>query len=78
MDNDSTVTITTADKWSLIYFVEPGLSELYRLSTDPKQEKNIITQHPEIAHELHKMLVNFMNETKVAPHLANRRAELRL
>ena len=59
MDMDSTTTVTT-DEWSLIYAVEPGLSELYHLPSDPRQQKNVIAQRPEIAHELHQLFLNFM------------------
>ena len=77
MDTDSTHTVTAGD-WSLMYAVEPGTSELYNIHSDPKQEHNIIGEQPEVARELHKMLVSFMRETGVASELAERRAELRL
>ena len=38
----SSATTVTTDEWTLIYVVEPGLSELYHLPSDPKQEKNVI------------------------------------
>ncbi len=74
---DSSVTVTT-DKWSLIYCVEPGVSELFDLSSDPKQEKNVIDKHPEAAKELHQLLVKFMDEHNVPAELRDARAELRL
>jgi len=77
MDVDSTTTITT-DEWSLVYATQPGLSELYHLPSDPEQTKNVISERPEIAEELHKLLVSFMKETRVASPLVERRAELRL
>jgi arylsulfatase A-like enzyme len=73
----SMVTITT-DDWSLLYDVEPGGSELYDMKTDRKQEKNVITQHPQVARELHQLLVKFMRETKVPSRLVETRLELRL
>ena len=76
MENDSSATVTT-HKWSLIYAVEPGLSELFHLSSDPKQEKNVINEHPEVAQELHQQLVKFMRETKVPALLLKPRLELR-
>jgi len=76
MENDSSATVTT-NEWSLIYAVEPGLSELFHLSSDPKQEKNVITQHPEVARELHQQLVKFMRETNVPALLLKPRLELR-
>ncbi len=71
------VTVTT-EEWSLIYEVDPGLSELYHLPSDPTQEKNIIGERPEVARELHQMLVKFMRETNVATRLVEPRLELRL
>ena len=76
MEKDSSVTVTTHE-WSLIYAIEPGLSELYHLSSDPKQEKNVITQHPEVAQELHQQLVKFLRETNVPTLLLKSRLELR-
>jgi len=74
---DSTLTVTT-DEWSLLYSTEPGLSELYYLPEDPKQENNIIAQKPDKARELHQLLVKFMRETKLSEQLMRPRLELRL
>ncbi len=76
MSGDTSVTVTT-DEWSLIYAVDPGLSELFHLSSDPKQEKNVINEHPEVAKELHQLLVKFLRETNVSDHLLKSRLELR-
>ena len=76
MVTNSSTTVTTPE-WSLIYATEPGLSELFHLSSDPKQKKNVITQHPEVAQELHQQLVKFMRETKVSPLLLKPRLQLR-
>jgi len=73
----SDATVTT-DEWSLLYNVEPGESWLYHLPSDPKQEKNVINERPEVAHELHQLLVKFMRENNVAPHLLEPRLELKL
>jgi arylsulfatase A-like enzyme len=74
---DSSVTVTT-DEWSLIYSVEPGVSELYHLASDPKQEKNVINERQEMAKELHQIFVKFMDERNVSPELRDPRSELRL
>jgi len=76
MEKDSSVTVTT-NEWSLIYAVEPGLSELFHLSSDPKQEKNVINEHPGVAQELHQQLVKFLRETNVPTLLLKSRLELR-
>lgn len=77
MGKASSATVTTHE-WSLIYAVEPGLSELYHLPSDPKQGKNVINEHPDVARELHQLLVDFMRETNVASHLLEPRLELKL
>lgn len=56
----------------------PGGSELYNLKSDPKQDKNVISQHPDIARELHQLFVKFMRETNVPQRLMEPRLELRL
>jgi len=76
MKNHSSTTVTT-NEWSLLYFVEPGVSELYHLSSDPRQKKNVINEKPEVAQKLHQQLVKFMHETKVSPELLKPRLELR-
>ncbi len=73
----STPTITTSE-WVLLCAVDPGLSELYHLKTDPKQEKNVITKYPDKARELHQIFVKFMKDTKVAPEHAKPRLELKI
>ena len=73
----SMATVTTHE-WSLLYDVEPGGSELYNLYSDPEQLNNVINNRPEIARELHKLLIRFMQETSVPPRLLEPRLELRL
>ena len=73
----SDTTITT-DEWSLLYFPEPGQSWLYHLPSDPKQEKNVINERPEVARELHQLLVKFMYETNLSPELRDPRLKLKL
>jgi arylsulfatase A-like enzyme len=73
----SMATITT-EEWSLLYDVEPAGSELYNMSSDRKQEKNVISQHTDIARELHQTFVKFLHETKVPQRLMEPRLELRL
>ncbi len=76
-EKDSTATVTT-DEWTLLYNTEAGMSELYNLKSDPGQEKNLIKENPDKARELHKLLVDYMRETKLAEHLLKPRLELRL
>ncbi|MFC1948051.1 sulfatase [Chloroflexota bacterium] len=73
----SGATITT-DEWELLYDVEPGFSELYNLKSDPKQEKNVIQERPEVAREIHSLFVDFMKDTKMAEYLVKPRSTLRL
>ena len=71
-------TTVTTDEWSLIYSVEAGRSELYYLPTDPGQARNLIAERPEVARELHALLVRFMRETNLESALAEPRLKLRL
>jgi len=74
----SSVTTVTTDEWSLLYNVEPGQSLLYHLPSDPKQEKNIINEHLEIARDIHQLLVKFMHEHNLPQELCEPRLQLRL
>ena len=73
----TTPTITTSE-WTLLCAVEQGLSELYHLKTDPRQENNVITQHTDKAYELHQHFVKFMKETNVSSDRIKPRLELRI
>ena len=73
----SGATIIT-DEWELLYDVEQGFSELYNLKTDPKQEKNVINERPEVAKEIHAHFVKFMQDTDMAEYLVEPRLTLRL
>jgi len=75
MMEKSDTTVTT-DEWSLLYCPEPGESWLYHLPSDPKQENNIIEQRPEMARELHQLLVKFMNDYNLPAELRDQRLEL--
>ena len=72
------VTTVTAGEWSLLYSVEPGMSELYHLASDPRQEKNVINEETETAKELHQYLVKLMRDTKLVELLLEPRLELRI
>jgi arylsulfatase A-like enzyme len=76
-EKDSTATVTT-EEWTMLYNTEAGMSELYNIKSDPNQLKNIINEQPDKARELHKLLVDYMRETKLAEHLLKPRLELRL
>ena len=77
VEKDSAATVTT-DECTLIFNTTPGLSELYDLKSDPKQQKNLIAKNPNKARELHQLLLKYMRETNLAPHLQEPRLELRL
>lgn len=76
-EKDSTATVTT-DEWTLLYNTEAGMSELYNLKADPNQEKNVIGENPDVARELHQLLVRYMRDTKLSSHLLKPRLEIRL
>jgi arylsulfatase A-like enzyme len=73
-----TVTTITSEKFSLLYSPERGRSKLYDLALDPRQQKDIISDQPEVAKELHQYLVKFMRDTHVAEYLLKPRLELSL
>jgi len=72
------MTTITTKEWSMLYNIDPGLSELYHLVSDPKQEKNIISNEPDIAREIHQLLIKFMRETNVSSDRVKPRLEMRL
>lgn len=74
----SVVTTVTTDEWTLLYSADPGMSELYNLSSDPQQQKNLIGDHGVAARDLHGSLVSFMRETGLAPDLIEPRLNLRI
>lgn len=74
----SPVTTVTAGDWSFLYSMDEGMSELYNLADDPKQQTNVISQKPEVAKEIHQYLIKFMKETNVGEHLLKPRMEFRL
>jgi arylsulfatase A-like enzyme len=71
-----TVTTITSENYSLLYSPEAGQSKLYDLSQDSGQQKNIISDQPEVGKELHQYLVKFMRDTHVAEYLLKPRLEL--
>ncbi len=77
LDTAGSDTTVTTDEWSLLYSVT-GAPLLYHLPSDPQQEKNIVSQRPEVAGELHQLLVQFMDETNLPSHLREPRLELKL
>lgn len=70
-------TVTTP-RWSLLYSPAPGMSELYDLEEDPRQERNLIYENEGTARDLHELLVKFMHDTGVPSRLLQPRSELRL
>ena len=72
------VTTVTSAEWSFLYMPEAGGSELFHLPSDPRQESSVLSKHPDVARDHHRMLVEFMRQTRVPPALAAPRQELRL
>ena len=75
---DPPVTTITAGQWSLLYSPDPGVSQLYNLESDPRQQHNVIGTYTYEARELHRFLVEFMRETNVPDRLLKPRLELRV
>ncbi|MFQ6043409.1 MAG: sulfatase, partial [Candidatus Poribacteria bacterium] len=55
-------TITT-DEWAFLYSAEGEPAELYNLKSDPKQQHNVIQEHPQVASDLHQKFVSLLEET---------------
>ena len=72
------MTTVTTDEWSLLYSPEEGGSRLYHLPTDPRQESDVISGQPDVARDIHQLLVRFMRETSLPEPLMNPRLELRV
>ncbi len=72
------LTTITAGEWSLLYSHEPGMSELYNLARDPRQENNIISKEFGKAKDIHEYLIKFMRDTNVPSGLMKPRMELSL
>ena len=72
------VTTITTGEWSLLYSVDAGASELYQVSQDPGQVKNVIGDNEAVAKGLHEHLMSFMRDTNLPEHLLKSRLELRL
>lgn len=70
------VTTITSDTHSLLYTPEVGMSQLFDLVQDPRQEHNVIQAQQQTARDLHQQLVKFMHETDVADKLLKPRSQL--
>ncbi|MBE3115470.1 MAG: sulfatase [Actinobacteria bacterium] len=70
-------TITTPE-WSLIYSAEEEVAELYNLKSDPKQEKNVISDYPDIANSLHKKYFNVLDSCNVDRILLEPRRRIKI
>ncbi len=82
-DRERTLTVSsdttiTTEEWSLMYNPEPDLTMLFHLPSDPKQENNVVSRHPDVAKELHQLFVAFMKETNVAEEIMKPRLELKI
>ena len=75
---DPPVTTVTSGDWSLLYSPQEGVSELYNLTSDPGQHKNVISENLDEAREIHQFLVRFMRQTGVPDRLLSPRLELRV
>ena len=73
-----TVTTVTSDRYSLLYSQEQGRSKLFDLSQDHGQQKDIISNKPDVGKELHQYLVKFMRDTQLADYLIQPRLELKM
>jgi hypothetical protein len=72
------VTTVTSAEWALLYSPAPGRSELFHLPTDPRQERNVIETHAAVARDHHRMLLEFLDQSRVPARLIEPRRELRM
>jgi arylsulfatase A-like enzyme len=68
-------TVST-NNWSLIYSIEGEPAELYHLPSDPKQQKNLITERADIAESLLNKYVSMLGEARTNSRLVNLRRRL--
>jgi len=68
-------TITTPE-WSLIYSAEGEAVELYNLRSDPKQEKNVIFEYPDIGEFLHEKYFSVLESCNVDKRLLEPRKKI--
>ena len=54
-------------EWKLIHRIEAGTYELFNLKADPRESKNVIDKHPDIAARLKKRLAHIMESPKTRP-----------
>lgn len=57
----------TSDEWTLV--CPPGTDgrELYHLPSDPRQERDVIGNHPDVADRLHRAFVEFLADSGATP-----------
>jgi arylsulfatase A-like enzyme len=70
-------TIHTAE-WTLIYSVADDDAELYHTATDPKQERNLIRQYPQVAQSLHAKFVRLLEECGTREEFLRPRQQLKV
>jgi arylsulfatase A-like enzyme len=55
-------SIIRENDWKLIHYWEDGSEELYNLALDGSEQSNVITENPEIAENLSKKLIDWLEE----------------
>jgi hypothetical protein len=53
----------TIDERTLRDYIEPDSAKRYNHKDAPKQEPNVIINHPDAAKELHQFLIRYMKAT---------------
>jgi arylsulfatase A-like enzyme len=56
----------TDHEWAYICAPQGLPSELYYLTDDPKQERNLVARHPQVAERMYKAWISFMEEHGVS------------
>ncbi|SMO73667.1 sulfatase family protein [Fodinibius sediminis] len=62
-----TIQAVRLDNWKLIHNSPFGPRELYNLATDPREQHNVIEQHPQKARELNALLMKHIQKGGAVP-----------
>lgn len=65
------VSIIRENDWKLIYYWEDNHKELYNLKNDVSEKYDVLVYHQQIAKDLEKKLMNFLNQSNAKKPIIN-------
>jgi hypothetical protein len=71
-------SIRTPDGWKLIYTLEDGKKELYSLTRDPGELRNVVGSQKQKAYELEQELFKWLASMKIDPYSLRGVKELKI